>query len=340
MKRITYISQLAPEVRREALAGIARVAAGHNAAVGITGVLVAVGGFFFQVIEGPADRIDALMTRIRADRRHRELRILACEEGVAARLFPDWAMRPVDLDAASDDVLRPIRVLLERLAHSHAVIQRYTQPAVMRILERGLDPLSVPLRRRERVILFADLVGFSRLVERFPDEAIAGMVTRFIDICDGRVAAAGGEVSKVIGDCVMAFAPREQTDAMIAAALGILGDLHRCRTEAVDGRAEACLRCGIGLSLGAVLEGNLGSQRKSDYTVLGDAVNVASRLEAISRTTGRALILSAPVRAAARQSWPFVALGCHPLKGKSEPQELFTLNDPLIDDPELLHHRV
>lgn len=339
MKRITYISQLAPEVTGEALAGIARVAAEHNRVAGITGVLVAVGGFFFQVIEGPADRIDALMIRIRADRRHREVRILDCEEGVAARLFPDWAMRPVDLDSSSDDVLRPIRVLLERLAHSHAIIQRYTQPAVMRILERGLDPLSVPLRRCERVILFADLVGFSRLVEQFPDEAIAGMVTRFIDICDGRVAAAGGEVSKVIGDCVMAFAPREQVDGMIAAALAILGDLHRCRADAAGGSAEACLRCGIGLSLGPVLEGNLGSQRKSDFTVLGDAVNVASRLEAVSRTTGQTLILSAPLRAAARQGWPFATLGCHHLKGKSEPQELFTVTDPLTDDPELVRHQ-
>lgn len=113
MKRIRYISNFASPMDGAGIDAIVREAQEHNARDGITGILIATGTLFFQIIEGRDDKIDALFSRIAADPRHRHVMVLSTEQGEFARLCPDWAMRKVDLSAASSERNAPARALLE-----------------------------------------------------------------------------------------------------------------------------------------------------------------------------------------------------------------------------------
>lgn len=98
MKRIRYLSEIAAGLGPAEIDSIGNQAAIANARNGITGLLVASGKIFFQIIEGPEDAINALWTRLSQDPRHQNILILAEEHGDLLRLCPDWAMRRVDLD--------------------------------------------------------------------------------------------------------------------------------------------------------------------------------------------------------------------------------------------------
>ncbi len=105
MKRIKYISRFAAPMTARDIERIAAQSAAKNRKLGITGLLMATGGVFFQVIEGPDDALDKLYSRILRDPRHRDVLTLRVEEGNLTRLFPGWEMKKVDLDTATD--LRP-----------------------------------------------------------------------------------------------------------------------------------------------------------------------------------------------------------------------------------------
>lgn len=116
MKRLRYISSFAQPMDQESISALVRVSRANNERDGITGILVAAGDLFFQVIEGPDDKVDALYARISVDPRHRQVLLLSSEQGDFSRICPDWAMRKVDLTSAAVDRAEPARVLL-RMAY-------------------------------------------------------------------------------------------------------------------------------------------------------------------------------------------------------------------------------
>ena len=130
MKRLRYISTFAQPMTRDAIEAIAREARVHNEREGITGILVSTGQIFFQIIEGPDEKIDSLFRRIEADPRHRQVLVLSLEQGDFDRLCPDWAMRKVDLGEEAADRAEPIRALL----HS-AFVQRQLVDKAVAVLE-------------------------------------------------------------------------------------------------------------------------------------------------------------------------------------------------------------
>ena len=117
MKRLRYISRFAHPMQKAEIDELVRKAQEHNEREDITGILVATGDLFFQIIEGPDAKIDALFERIAADPRHSEVMVLSTEQGDFSRICPDWAMRKVDLSMESRERAAPIRMLL-RLAYS------------------------------------------------------------------------------------------------------------------------------------------------------------------------------------------------------------------------------
>jgi hypothetical protein len=112
MKRIKYVSRYTKPLTESELEDLGRGAAAKNAELGVTGVLMASGGLFYQVIEGPPEAVDELFATIEGDERHTDVLVLDTEEGVTSRLFPEWSMEVVNLDAASHVRLMPLKVLM------------------------------------------------------------------------------------------------------------------------------------------------------------------------------------------------------------------------------------
>ena len=113
MRRIHYISEFADSLSSEVIESITRVSAANNARDGITGMLMASGQLFFQLIEGPDEAVDALYDRILGDHRHRNVMVLGDERGDLQRQCPDWAMKKVDLSLDTAVRSEPLKVILE-----------------------------------------------------------------------------------------------------------------------------------------------------------------------------------------------------------------------------------
>jgi class 3 adenylate cyclase len=330
MKRIMYISTMTEPMSDEEVRTIALKSSENNRKVGLTGILLSAHEFFFQILEGEEGAVDRLVEKIRLDPRHRDLLILKAEHAVAERLFPDWSMRTIRLEEANEMILQAFRIMLENITQSHRIIERYTQPSVLRFLTAGINPLEIPARKVEKIVLFGDMVGFSLLSQRFPVEEVTSLVNAYLEIGCEHIVRHGGEVTKYVGDCIVAHFPPEGADAAITACLATLDDVARMRSAAKTCRPMNFLYCGFGLSAGEVIEGNIGSAVKMDFTVLGDSVNLAARLEALTRTIGRGIAMSETVRYLARGDWPFEQVGEFKLKGQDKACTVFSLQHPSV----------
>jgi class 3 adenylate cyclase len=332
MKRIMYISTTTRPLRPDEVDEITRVCQQNNAKVGVTGILISAQEFFFQILEGLETDVDQVMGRIKKDHRHAGLLILKAEHEVSDRLFPDWSMKTIKLDGNSDVVIQAIRIMLENITESHRIIERYTQPAVLQFLTAGINPLTVPVQKTEKIVLFGDIAAFSYLSGLYPTEEVAEHAGSFLEIFSRAVTDNGGEVNKYIGDCVMAYFPTDRADAAIEACMTTLREIRALRATAAQCRLRNFLYCGFGLSLGPVIEGNFGSSYKMDYTLLGNTVNLASRLENFTRTVRKAITISQAAKEACQKDWDFEKVGEYQLKGQTEPQSFFSLSDELVGD--------
>jgi len=326
MKRITYISRNTRELDASEIASLGESAASRNAEEGITGVLVHTSGLFFQTIEGEDGKIDALFERIRRDPRHEDVTCLEAETDPGERHYPDWSMKTVNLDEQTGELMRPLGALLRVLSESHHILERYTQPTIFRLISEGLNPLLVPPRRVERVVLFSDIMGFSRISLALPIADLTDLVNVYVDTCSSIISRGGGEVNKLIGDCVMATFDGNAADAALESALGIVADLGTLRGEA-DGTNPLCLlNCGVGLAAGEVFLGNIGNRIKTDYTVLGAPVNQASYLEGLTRRIPCRILFSDSLKERLSTRWQVVEMGTHSVIAGQPPCPVYTVD--------------
>ena len=332
MKRVMYISTTTRELSAEEVDEIARKSVINNRQDQVTGVLLSAHEFFFQILEGAPEDVDRVLARIRNDVRHRDLLILKAEHNASSRLFSEWAMKTVRLEGTGDLLLKAVRIMLENITESHRIIERYTQPAVLELMNEGINPLTVPVKKKESVILFGDIVGFSYFSAVYPVEEVSELVNLFLSVSSRSIADHGGQVTKYVGDCFVAHFPEDGTDNAIRASLEILEAVSKLRASPGKSGLQSALYCGLGLSKGPVIEGNIGSSTKLDYTVLGDIVNLASRLESLTRTVGKALALSEAVRSAASEEWDIVHAGEFHLKGQTDAMPVYTVALDVVED--------
>ncbi len=133
LKRITYVSRFAQPLTAADIDQLGAVAAAKNRRLGVTGVLMASGGLFYQIIEGEPARVESLYRTILEDDRHSDVLLLRSEE-VADRLFPNWSMQTVNLDADSHVRLLPLKALMKA-----TVDQQRTLDSMVRSIERVLE---------------------------------------------------------------------------------------------------------------------------------------------------------------------------------------------------------
>lgn len=331
MKRMTYMSSITTAHSRDAIDQIGRRSADRNAEDGITGVLLTLGSsFFFQIIEGDNQAIDDLYARVLRDDRHTDIICLRTEHDIDERLFPVWSMNVFDLDELGGDVIEPLKLLLARMSEAQNIIERYTQPAVSRIMTAGLNPLEVPLRQVDRVVMFTDMVAFSAISDRLPIDDVSELVTTYLEACSTAIGDCGGEVTKFLGDGVMAYFDAELADAALQSCVDIQRELSRIRETASPDSALRLLYSGCGLALGPVIEGTMGSSVKMDYTIIGEPVNTAARVETLTRRLDAPVLLTEAVASAARNSWNIVPAGEYDL-GSGSVTPVLRLVDPAIE---------
>lgn len=127
LKRIHYISSFVREMSDHEIIELARRAAKNNAENDITGVLMAKGGVFFQIIEGPEENIDRLFSDILKDPRHEKIITLGIQIGDLKRLFPNWHMKEINLDTGTSERLQPVRAIIDAVHAQAAIIENLTE---------------------------------------------------------------------------------------------------------------------------------------------------------------------------------------------------------------------
>jgi adenylate cyclase len=174
-------------------------------------------------------------------------------------------------------------------------------------------------------VLLSDIIGFSRFAERLKPDDLIDLVNRHAQICIEQVDRNSGQVNKLLGDGVLTYFADRDTDAALEAATGILNEMERQRRSARDGSPHQLLFAGVGLANGVAYEGNVGSELKCDFTILGNTVNQASRLESLTRRLNLRIIVSEAVVKRANPSHNFISLGRHKLSGQLGDIEIFSL---------------
>ena len=183
------------------------------------------------------------------------------------------------------------------MAGGLAAFRKYIPADLVKtLLSEGVEPRPGGSIRTV-TILFADIAGFTGLSERLGDQIIP-LLSGYLDLMSREVSGHGGTIDKFIGDAVMAFwgAPAANADHAVDACRAALACQQALRQSGLSDDAGRPLKVRIGINSGAVLVGNIGSEFRLNYTVIGDAVNVASRLEGANKEYGTDIIIGEETR--------------------------------------------
>ncbi|HUX12184.1 MAG TPA: adenylate/guanylate cyclase domain-containing protein [Spirochaetia bacterium] len=208
-------------------------------------------------------------------------------------------------------------------------LARFLPKELVEIVESSDVDLSLGGKATTATVLFADIRSFTQFSEKRDPAEVVEVLNRYFSVMTAVIAKQGGMIDKFIGDAIMAVfgapLPREG-DAMraVAAAGEMLSQLELLNREwASDGRPP--LAIGIALHTGTVIAGNIGSPDRMDYTVIGDTVNLASRLEGLNKKYHTGLLISGDTRDAAGSSADMRFLGESEVRGREQPVRLYTI---------------
>lgn len=221
---------------------------------------------------------------------------------------------------------------------------RYMSPDLVEQLAKDPSRLKLGGEMREMTLMFSDIRGFTTISEQFDAHGLTNFINRYLTPMTQLVLDHKGTIDKYMGDCVMAFwnapldNPNHVVDACRAALamrrdLKTLNEVWRAEAEA-EGRKFIPIHAGIGLNSGPCCVGNMGSDMRFDYSVLGDDVNLASRLEGQSKSYGVDIVIGPKTRDAA-PGFASLELDLIRVKGKTVPVHIFTLlgDTALAADP-------
>ncbi|MCX5743449.1 MAG: HAMP domain-containing protein [Proteobacteria bacterium] len=325
----TVLSGYAPIPMTQALVGIdvraARIAAIKRDVGLLTlavlavalGALVVLAIVVGRRVREPLARIVAATNAIAEGRLHVRAEMARKDEfGVVGRHFDDMAHG------------------LEERAFIKTTFGQYVAPEVVQRMISGRSEALLG-ERRHAAVMFVDLRRFTTLSEGMSPEEVVTMLNGYLDRMTAVITQHGGRIDKFIGDAILAdWGTLDDTPnpegAAVGAALAMLRELARWNIER-RAQGEVALEVGIAIHAGPVVAGSIGSSRKLEYTIIGDAVNVASRLEGMCKVYGSQLVVSgtlvdaAGVRAHTRWLETLV------LRGRQESTDVYEILDE--DDP-------
>jgi adenylate cyclase len=257
----------------------------------------------------------------------------------------DFVTKPVDLGDLEitmrktlDDIAR-IRDLERRRAaaeRARSNLSRYFSPNIVEILAERDEPLGA-VRRQDVAVLFVDIVGFTRMAEGMAPEAVVTLLRQFHKRMTAQIFACGGTVEKYIGDEIMAVfgLPNPALDDAgnaLDCAARMIASLEAWNGERAAA-GESQLAIGIGLNEGPAVVGDVGSEHSLSFTVIGDTVNTASRLQGLTRSLRTPIVAAENIVSAIKTAETSVAArllprlndqGAQTLRGRIAPVRIWT----------------
>lgn len=219
---------------------------------------------------------------------------------------------------------------VSRLRRRHLNLSRFFSPTIVAELQEGSTALH--LRRRDAAVMFVDLRDFSSFAERAPPSELSAVLGEYRKLVAGTVFAFGGTVDKFMGDGVMVVFGQpepadDDADRALECAFELLEHFAEWKPAALPGNRS--FQIGIGIHYGSVVGGVLESGFHDEFTVVGDTVNVAQRLEALCKELDAVLVVSTSLlrRAQPYAGRPWVALKDVLLKGRQQPIDLAAIYD-------------
>jgi adenylate cyclase len=232
---------------------------------------------------------------------------------------------------------------------------QYLAPEMVSRLAESSESLKLGGEKKNMTFLFSDIRGFTAISESYKSnpEELTELINNLLTVLSNEILDNAGTIDKYMGDCIMAFwnAPTDQdnhTDLALKASFDMEKALEEFNIEFQKQKGME-LKIGIGINTGECIVGNMGSEKRFDYTVLGDPVNLASRLEGQSGTYGFQRILGQETVNALKSSANLFELDLIQVKGKSEPVKIYTsfdkfslkdgkLSEFIKDHEEFLHN--
>ena len=208
--------------------------------------------------------------------------------------------------------------------------EHYLDPGMVKKLQKDPSLLKLGGEKRDMTFLFCDIRGFTPISEKYKGnpEGLTKLINRFLTRMTDVIIANGGTIDKFMGDCIMAFwnAPitnKNHATLAVKSAIEMQKELKILNKELKKEKLPA-INIGIGINTGEALVGNMGSDQRFDYSVIGDDVNLASRLESSSKELGNTLVVGHKTKIQTK-GFKYKSLGQIKVKGKSEKIKVYTI---------------
>ena len=208
--------------------------------------------------------------------------------------------------------------------------EHYLAPDMVAKLQKDPALLKLGGETRTMTFMFSDIRGFTPISEKYKGNpaGLTKLINRFLTRMTDIIISNGGTIDKFMGDCIMAFwnAPLDMKDhanRAVKSAVEMQKELKQLNKELKKEKLPE-INIGIGINTGEALVGNMGSEQRFDYSVIGDDVNLASRLESSSKELGSTLVIGEKTKTQT-QGYKYKSLGTIKVKGKSEKIKVYTI---------------
>jgi adenylate cyclase len=209
--------------------------------------------------------------------------------------------------------------------------EHYLDPGMVKKLQKDPSLLKLGGETKQMTFLFSDIRGFTPISEKYKGnpEGLTKLINRFLTRMTDVIIKNGGTIDKFMGDCIMAFwnapiANPKHKQMAIKSAIEMQTELVKLNKRLIaEGLPQ--INIGIGINSGEALVGNMGSEQRFDYSVIGDAVNLASRLESSSKTLGKTLVIGEETRKTIENKFSFEYIDSITVKGKTEKIKVYTI---------------
>ena len=272
----------------------------------------------------------------------RRILLIAGCSGLLFLIFDTWLLSQGHYLAAGGPVallllgtagraIQEARLAMRERRRLRSMFSGYVSPTVLTSILDGRLSFQQGGELRRVCVLFSDIRSFTRRSEDQRPEVVIALLNRYFDLMVDCIHDLGGTVDKFIGDGLMAFfgAPNgmgSPADTAMECAVSMLEKLEQLNQE-LEREGTDSIQIGIGLHVGEVVVGHVGSAGRHEYTAIGDTVNVAARLEGLCKDTDRTIVVSAEVAEELDTAYPLDALGLKSLRGHS-PKPVFAYRSP------------